>query len=148
MARDNVMVEGESKVIEIPLSGHLAEFWEDSSKIHPDFPFYIAERFRRRWESRHRQRVDVFEIFWHPCELLVRAKASEARDEATIHRLTEILCEVADWDGVVFSTVHAAAMDWQSTVEPDRSAAVRPERPAAETEPNKAAAGDADKPRA
>lgn len=64
-SRDDLCIEGASSIVELPVSGHLPEFggWEYEHLSS------IGERIRARYETLDEE-VDVFQIFWHPFEVV------------------------------------------------------------------------------
>ena len=113
-ARDNVMRAGNSAVVEIPASGHLLEFakGEDEELVWEFFEHHISKRFKLRWQHRHEQAVDVFEVFWHPFEVL-DSRSYGKSNGPLLRRFEEFLSSISTWEGVVFSTLYDAAMDWE-----------------------------------
>jgi|GEM_PF-6361652 len=120
--RDNVMRSGNSGVIEVPASGHLLEFakGEDEELVWEFFEHHIVKRFKMRWEKRQEVAVDIFEIFWHPCELIMN-RTSGKLNTPILERFREFLLEIITREGVSFSTVYDAAMDWKCKAEPHLS---------------------------
>jgi hypothetical protein len=126
MATDNVVQAGDSDVIEVPISGHMVEFerGRDEELVWPFFEYHITERFKMRWEQKEENQVDIFEVFWHPFEAIVKSPSARI-NTPVLARLEEFLTDVGTWEGVSFSTVYDAAMDWDHRVgclSSDRSA--------------------------
>jgi len=118
ISRENVLRSGDSEVIEIPASGHLIEFGrgEDEELVWEFFEHHITKRFKMRWEQRKALAVDVFEVFWHPFEVLEN-RSSATLNTPLLARFEKFLLEISTWEGVQFSTVYDAAMDWNCSVE-------------------------------
>jgi hypothetical protein len=118
MAADNVVQVGDSGVIEVPISGHMIELEreEDEELVWPFFEHYITERFKMRWGRREESQVDVFEVFWHPFEAVVKSPSIRV-NAPMLERLEEFLADIGTWEGVLFSTVCEAAMDWSHSAE-------------------------------
>lgn len=118
MAKDNVVQAGDSRVIEVPASGHAVEFerGKDEELVWPFFERYITERFRMRWERRDERQVDAFEVFWHPFEAVVKSPSIHV-NTPMLERLEEFLVDIGTWEGVQFSTVYEAASDWSRRAE-------------------------------
>jgi hypothetical protein len=115
MSGENVMRSGDSGVIEIPASGHLLEFTkgEEEELVWEFFQYHIIKRFKMRWEQRKEQPVDVFEVFWHPFEV-IENRSSGTLNTQILERFEKFLLEISNWEDVEFSTVYNAAMDWSS----------------------------------
>jgi hypothetical protein len=64
-SRHDLCGEGDSSIIEIPVSGALAEF---SSTVYPHLP-PIQERIQDRYAALV-EGVDVFQVFWHPFDIV------------------------------------------------------------------------------
>lgn len=64
-ARDDICADGDSKIVELPVSGHLPEFAHHEYEHLPE----ITERIRVRYDALH-EGVDIFQIFWHPFEVV------------------------------------------------------------------------------
>ena len=130
MATDNVVQAGSSGVIEVPASGHVVEFerGKDEELVWPFFERYITERFRMRWERRDERQVDVFEVFWHPFEAVVRSP-SICVNVPMLERLEEFLADIGTWEGVSFSTVSEAAADWSHRAEYPTGPRIRDSHP-------------------
>jgi hypothetical protein len=118
MAKDNVVKAGDSGIIEVPASGHAIEFerGRDEELVWPFFEHHITERFKMRWERRDERQVDVFEVFWHPFEAVVKSPSIRP-NLPMLGRLEEFLGDIGRWDGVLFSTVSEAAADWSRRAE-------------------------------
>ena len=73
---DDLCAEGASSIIELPVSGHLPEFggWE-YGHLPP-----IAERIHGRYNGLD-EGVDVFQIFWHPFEIVTL----NGKDNESLH---------------------------------------------------------------
>lgn len=118
IARDNVLRSGDSGVIEVPISVHVTEFGrgEEEELVWEFFEHYITKRFKMRWERREEIPVDVFEVFWHPSEA-IENWPSRNLNTPMLERFEKFLLQISTWEGVQFSTVYDAAMDWNHRTE-------------------------------
>jgi hypothetical protein len=105
-------------VIEVPISGHATEFGrgEGEELVWQFFEYHITKCFKMRWERREESLVDVFEVFWHPFEAVVKSPSTRV-NMPMLERLEKFLVDIGTWEGGLFSTVYEAAMDWRQRTE-------------------------------
>ena len=105
LSRDSVVRRGDSTIIEVPVSTGITELAPKDGKS------IVVERYNLQRERVSTSRMEVFEFFYHPYELL---SSYDSRDEdpRMIGLLTQFLVEAGSNAAVRLSSVYDAAMDW------------------------------------
>ncbi len=131
--KDNLVVEGNSGLVELPVIGwigcDLGPEWKDFNNS-PPFDLlvktkdlipknWIAERYMNfevkeqkafpglyeRWKNRYEIPVDIWPTLFHPREL----------HEDNIKRLNKFIRILLEWDDVKFSTAYNAVLRWKKS---------------------------------
>ena len=124
--RNDLCAEGDSFIIEIPVSGHLTEFGGPEYDGLPP----IEDRIRARYEKLG-EGVDVFQLFWHPFEIVSRGKqdapvpacstkAADGRENIVVdHHILGalerfLLSSAAENEDVEIASAISAAQCWEA----------------------------------
>ncbi len=104
LSRESVVRRGSSSVIEVPVCGHVEGMRSGPQDI-------TVSRFDLQRKRLASTGIEVFEVFWHPWELLGDFLSTNI-EQQTVKNLKEFLLRIAPDPAVQFSTVYQAAMDW------------------------------------
>ncbi len=109
---ENVCLEGDSKIIEIPCSIGFVHL-----KKSEDYVIQLRS-FRGRWEERDKVKVDIYQIYWHFFETIkpqrkLKKEEHYEIDWDYIQGIERFLCEIGSWDDVIFATAYEAAIGWK-----------------------------------
>jgi hypothetical protein len=119
--------EGTSELVELPVSGCLTEFGCGALTGLPPIEERIAERLESSQGS-----VDVFQIFWHPFDVVTldgrnnnallaagvrvgRGRGAIAPNDTVLSPYSEFVRSFGARDGAVFSGAAAAAAVWEES---------------------------------
>jgi hypothetical protein len=110
-------VEGDSAVVELPVSGGFFDYWIPDKEcrfeyFHPiasdDDTDKMIDLFNRRMETLTSCEIDIFQIHFHLYEFLTPGGLDESRFERSVR----ILHSMAADNRVCFSTASEAVDDW------------------------------------
>ena len=109
--------EGNSPVIELPVSGGFGSYWEPDEKGEFRYFSPVAsdaemncqlQLFRKRMDALSSQETDVFHIHFHLYEFLT----PEGIEEGRLERAKRLLNSMVRDNRVYFSTPSEAVIDW------------------------------------
>ena len=113
----NHCAEGSSTVIELPVSGGLADYWEPDEKGEFRYFYPVAsdteidrqlQLFQKRLDTLSMLEVDIFHIHFHLYDFLLPNGIAEER----LKRVKWLLTSMAYDTRVYFSNASEAADDW------------------------------------
>ena len=120
MSATDHYTEGDSAVVELPVSGGFGDYWipDEKGQFEHFSPIVsnneagkMSELFNRRMETLSPGETDIFHIHFHLYEFL----PPDGLDESRLDRAMTILRKMALDDRVCFSTTSEAVDDWQNS---------------------------------
>ncbi|UCC17664.1 MAG: hypothetical protein JSU58_03690 [Dehalococcoidales bacterium] len=117
MSESDHCVEGDSTVVEVPVSGGFGDYWIPDQEGHFEYFYPIASDveagkmiglFNRRMEILSPGETDIFHVHFHLYEFLPPG----GLDESRLDRAVKILQNMASDNRICFSTISEAVDDW------------------------------------